>query len=132
MSGAVAFGDGHKLTLDNAGFDSIKLGVSANGQVDIIIASHLERQFLATDFEQANAGSEVEEVDRVGRAFAVHNELEGGHPSANRADTEVEGIDDAVTILVIVHDVQLVFHAAATCARSDVKLNLVLHIQHCT
>ncbi|KWW27664.1 MAG: hypothetical protein AUK63_2187, partial [bacterium P3] len=72
VSGAVAFGDGHELTLDDTGVGSVDIHNQLNA-----VGIHLEGQFFAFNTEHTVAGREVQNVDSVDRTFAVHGEVEG-------------------------------------------------------
>ena len=81
----------------------------------------MERQFLTADAEHAIAWGEVEVGHRIGRAFAVHGELERFHPCVNRADAHVQRVDDHV---FTVHELHMQFVAVASTTRSDVDLDV--------
>ena len=110
VGGTVTFGDGHELTLDDTGVGSVDIHNQLNA-----VRIHLEGQFFAFNAEHTVTGREVQNIDGVGGAFAVHGECEGFHPSAGRANTQVQAVDDFF-FTFHVFDVQLVFHAAATTA----------------
>ena len=120
VSGAGAFGDGHKLTLDDASHSAI----SAHEEVNIVFGTHLERQFLTSNAEHAIAGGEVEDVNRVGRAIAVHNELKGLHPSTSGANTEVQAVDDLVGTVHVLH-MQLVNNCTASRGNFELDVGTV-------
>ena len=113
MSGAVAFGDGNELTLDNARVSSA--GVDAQHKLDVVSGSHLERQFLAFNSEHAIAGREVQNVDSVGEAFGVHSEVKRLHPATCSANAQVQAVDD-LFFAIHVLDVQLIYKTATALA----------------
>ena len=109
---AVAFGDGNKLTLDDTGLGAI----GAHDQINVVVVSHLERQFLTFNSEQAIARGEVEDGHRVDRTFAKHREVERFHPSIDRTDTKVQAVDDFVFTFHVSH-MELVANFATATSR---------------
>ena len=111
---AIAFGDGHKLALDEAG----KCGVGGHAQFDVIVANHLEGQFLTFNAEQAIARGEIKNGHRVGRAIAVHGESEGFHPSVGRTGAKIQLVNN-LGLTVHVSHMETVANRSATTAISE-------------
>ena len=100
MSGTVALGDGHKLTLNQTSLGA----VDAHRHGNIVSASHLEGQFfLGGNSEEAIGRSEIENGHSVRTAVGVHGEVERLHPSTHRAHAHVELVDNFHTTGNILH-----------------------------
>ena len=99
VSGAVAFGDGNELTLDDTSLGS----VGTHDEVDIRGSAHNEGKFLTFDAEQTIARGEIENGHRVLTAFSVHREVEGFHPCTDRANTKVQAVNDFGFTIHVLH-----------------------------
>ena len=112
-----AFGDGHELARNHAGNGA----VGAHREPDTRGGRHLEGQLLAADTEHAVAGSEVQDVHRVGGAVAVHREAERLLPCADRADTQIQRVDDLNAAVHAFH-MEIVFRDGSAAGVAERRL----------